>query len=152
MNTALRNRGKILFSGGRVVTFVVVAAVALFAVPGGTARGAEIQVTNNSSTKITLDATPYPGVTTGCTLKRLNVLASQAGNLSFPFCSISSITLSNILSSTRGHMSCTLTSDMIPVTPTSENHYDAPARSAFHWSNLQDDRTLTLSVVCADKR
>ena len=146
MDSLQRAHRKASFPCGSVATFALAAAL-LLAVTGGTAGAVEITVVNNSSTKVTLNAQPYTGVT-GCTTSTMNVSASQTQSLRLPLCAAKSIVLANILSTTHAHISCTMNSDM---TPTSENHYDRPARSAFYWDNLLNDRDETYRVVCQDK-
>ncbi len=95
---------------------------------------------------MTPQATPlsFPG----CTAQRLDVLASKSGERDLSdLCSVSSIILSNILSSTHHQINCSLPG----VSPTSETHYDNPARSAFYWANLEPNTTAAISVVCEDR-
>jgi len=146
MDSLRRAQTNATFPGGRVATFFLAAAI-LMVVSAGTARAVEITVVNNSSTQITLTAQSYAGFS-WCTVSAVNVSASRTEGLRLPYCAVKSITLANILSISHAHISCTLNSD---VTPTSENHYDRPARSAYYWDDLLNNRGETYRVVCQDK-
>lgn len=148
MNALQRLRVASFAFCGKIMVFLVAAALVVFAF-GGVAKADTVYVSNNSSNTVKVMLSFSSGGCSGSS----NVSPGGTYSREFSNCRLSRVIISNMPSLGNFHdYSCTLQYSGYAIPPTGEAHYEK-APTSFSWSGLEAvlDVDALVEIVCQDQ-